>query len=135
MCLGDELLILERANYVHTCPKNLWREVFVLHKSVVSNVTISLLSRIFYWQGGELTDFCCATTAEPYVIETIKPVKVSWQEDPRFQDSSSEEEDDEPEATESERDKEMQVLFLFVILVVDDAMRILIASIHPVMES
>uniref|UniRef100_U3ICZ3 Nucleolar protein 8 n=1 Tax=Anas platyrhynchos platyrhynchos TaxID=8840 RepID=U3ICZ3_ANAPP len=44
---------------------------------------------------------------EPYVIETIKPVKVSWQEDPRFQDSSSEEEDDEPEATESERDKEM----------------------------
>lgn len=134
MCLGDELLILERANYVHTCPKNLWREVFVLHKSVVSNVTISLLSRIFYWQGGELTDFCCATTAEPYVIETIKPVKVSWHEDPRFQDSSSED-DDEPEATESERDKEMQVLFLFVILVVDDAMRILIASIHPVMES
>ncbi|KAM9182439.1 nucleolar protein 8 isoform 2-T3 [Mergus octosetaceus] len=43
---------------------------------------------------------------EPYVIETIKPVKVSWQEDPRFQDSSSED-DDEPEATESERDKEM----------------------------
>ncbi|XP_035193270.1 nucleolar protein 8 isoform X2 [Oxyura jamaicensis] len=43
---------------------------------------------------------------EPYVLETIKPVKVSWQEDPRFQDSSSED-DDEPEATESERDKEM----------------------------
>ncbi|KAI6077343.1 Nucleolar protein 8 isoform X2 [Aix galericulata] len=36
---------------------------------------------------------------EPYVIETIKPVKVSWHEDPRFQDSSSED-DDEPEATE-----------------------------------
>ncbi|XP_008497164.1 nucleolar protein 8 [Calypte anna] len=43
---------------------------------------------------------------EPYVIETIKPIKVSWQEDPRFQDSSSEG-DDEPEASESERDKEM----------------------------
>ncbi|XP_014809049.1 PREDICTED: nucleolar protein 8 isoform X2 [Calidris pugnax] len=43
---------------------------------------------------------------EPYVLETIKPVKVTWQEDPRFQDSSSEGED-EPEAPESERDKEM----------------------------
>ncbi|XP_068276084.1 nucleolar protein 8 isoform X2 [Nyctibius grandis] len=43
---------------------------------------------------------------EPYVVETIKPVKVTWQEDPRFQDSSSEG-DDEPEASESERDKEM----------------------------
>ncbi|KFV01484.1 Nucleolar protein 8, partial [Tauraco erythrolophus] len=47
---------------------------------------------------------------EPYVIETIKPVKVTWQEDPRFQDSSSEG-DDEPEASESERDKEMQVIW------------------------
>ncbi|KAM6256645.1 nucleolar protein 8 [Porphyrio hochstetteri] len=43
---------------------------------------------------------------EPYIIETIKPVKVTWQEDPRFQDSSSEG-DDEPEPSESERDKEM----------------------------
>nr|XP_009487344.1 PREDICTED: nucleolar protein 8 [Pelecanus crispus] len=43
---------------------------------------------------------------EPYILETIKPVKVAWQEDPRFQDSSSEG-DDEPEASESERDKEM----------------------------
>uniref|UniRef100_A0A8C3LGV4 Nucleolar protein 8 n=1 Tax=Chrysolophus pictus TaxID=9089 RepID=A0A8C3LGV4_CHRPC len=43
---------------------------------------------------------------EPYVFEAIKPIKVKWQEDPRFQDSSSED-DDEPEATESERDKEM----------------------------
>ncbi|XP_075015439.1 nucleolar protein 8 [Calonectris borealis] len=43
---------------------------------------------------------------EPYILETIKPVKVTWQEDPRFQDSSSEG-DDEPEASESERDKEM----------------------------
>ncbi|XP_053932547.1 nucleolar protein 8 isoform X2 [Cuculus canorus] len=43
---------------------------------------------------------------EPYVIETIKPVKVTWQEDPRFQDSSSDG-DDEPEESESERDKEM----------------------------
>ncbi|XP_018407790.1 PREDICTED: nucleolar protein 8 [Nanorana parkeri] len=32
---------------------------------------------------------------EPYKTETIKPAKVAWQEDPRFQDSSSEEEDDE----------------------------------------
>ncbi|KAM9271927.1 nucleolar protein 8 [Cariama cristata] len=43
---------------------------------------------------------------EPYIFETIKPVKVTWQEDPRFQDSSSEG-DDEPEASESETDKEM----------------------------
>ncbi|XP_074908842.1 nucleolar protein 8 isoform X2 [Buteo buteo] len=43
---------------------------------------------------------------EPYILEAIKPVKVTWQEDPRFQDSSSEG-DDEPEASESERDKEM----------------------------
>ncbi|NXP04772.1 NOL8 protein, partial [Thinocorus orbignyianus] len=48
---------------------------------------------------------------EPYVLETIKPVKVAWQEDPRFQDSSSEGED-EPEASASERDKEMQVIFV-----------------------
>ncbi|NXA27444.1 NOL8 protein, partial [Ibidorhyncha struthersii] len=47
---------------------------------------------------------------EPYIIETIKPVKVTWQEDPHFQDSSSEGED-EPEASENERDQEMQVLF------------------------
>ncbi|NXU59601.1 NOL8 protein, partial [Turnix velox] len=47
-----------------------------------------------------------STKEEPYVLETIKPVKVPWQEDPRFQDSSSEGED-EPEASESERDKEM----------------------------
>ncbi|XP_061864283.1 nucleolar protein 8 [Colius striatus] len=45
------------------------------------------------------------TKEEPYVLETIKPVKVMWQEDPRFQDSSSEG-DDEPEASESEKDKE-----------------------------
>ncbi|XP_063796783.1 nucleolar protein 8 isoform X2 [Pseudophryne corroboree] len=31
---------------------------------------------------------------EPYKTETIKPAKVVWQEDPRFQDSSSEEEED-----------------------------------------
>ncbi|XP_068014116.1 nucleolar protein 8 [Melanerpes formicivorus] len=43
---------------------------------------------------------------EPYVIESIKPVKVAWQEDPRFHDSSSEG-DDEPEASESENDHEM----------------------------
>ncbi|NXY74218.1 NOL8 protein, partial [Glareola pratincola] len=49
---------------------------------------------------------------EPYVLEIIKPVKVTWQEDPRFQDSSSEGED-EPEAPDSERDKEMQVIFVF----------------------
>ncbi|KAH0630067.1 hypothetical protein JD844_012663 [Phrynosoma platyrhinos] len=39
-----------------------------------------------------------------YVIETIKPPKVVWQEDPRFQDSSSE--DDEPEVFQSEAVKE-----------------------------
>ncbi|XP_035748118.1 LOW QUALITY PROTEIN: nucleolar protein 8 [Egretta garzetta] len=46
------------------------------------------------------------TKEEPYILETIKPVEVTWQEDPRFQDSSSEG-DDESEASENERDKEM----------------------------
>ncbi|XP_062441597.1 nucleolar protein 8 [Rhea pennata] len=46
-----------------------------------------------------------AIKEEPYVLETIKPVKVAWQEDPRFQDSSSED-GEEPEASENERDKE-----------------------------
>ncbi|NXA95269.1 NOL8 protein, partial [Melanocharis versteri] len=48
---------------------------------------------------------------EPYVLGTIKPVKVTWQEDPRFQDSSSEG-DDEPETSEIEKDQEMQFLSL-----------------------
>ncbi|XP_053325240.1 nucleolar protein 8 [Spea bombifrons] len=36
---------------------------------------------------------------ETYKIETIKPAKVAWQEDPRFQDSSSEGEDEEVTVT------------------------------------
>ncbi|NXD37677.1 NOL8 protein, partial [Copsychus sechellarum] len=44
---------------------------------------------------------------EPYILGTIKPGKVTWQEDPRFQDSSSEG-DDEPETSETEKDQEMQ---------------------------
>lgn len=60
--------------------------------------------------------FNCDIITEPYVLETIKPVKVPWQEDPRFQDSSSEgDDDDEPEAPENEGDKEMQVIFVFVV--------------------
>ncbi|XP_068763559.1 nucleolar protein 8 isoform X1 [Struthio camelus] len=47
-----------------------------------------------------------AVKEEPYELEAIKPVKVAWQEDPRFQDSSSED-DEEQEASENERDKEM----------------------------
>uniref|UniRef100_A0ABM5FKC5 Nucleolar protein 8 n=1 Tax=Pogona vitticeps TaxID=103695 RepID=A0ABM5FKC5_9SAUR len=44
---------------------------------------------------------------EPYTTETIKPARVAWQEDPRFQDSSSEEEEeDEPEIVQSEDAKE-----------------------------
>ncbi|XP_054496224.2 nucleolar protein 8 isoform X1 [Agelaius phoeniceus] len=43
---------------------------------------------------------------EPYALGTIKPVKATWQEDPRFQDSSSEG-DDEPEMSEIEQDREM----------------------------
>uniref|UniRef100_A0A8C8SPK2 Nucleolar protein 8 n=1 Tax=Pelusios castaneus TaxID=367368 RepID=A0A8C8SPK2_9SAUR len=42
---------------------------------------------------------------EPYITETIRPAKIAWQEDPHFQDSSSEE-DDEPEAPENENCKE-----------------------------
>ncbi|NXA76638.1 NOL8 protein, partial [Thryothorus ludovicianus] len=44
---------------------------------------------------------------EPYVLGAIKPVKVTWQEDPRFQDSSSEGDDDEPETSEIDKDQEM----------------------------
>ncbi|NXQ53495.1 NOL8 protein, partial [Anthoscopus minutus] len=43
---------------------------------------------------------------EPYVLGTMNPMKVTWQEDPRFQDSSSEG-DDEPETSEIEKDQEM----------------------------
>ncbi|XP_048171522.1 nucleolar protein 8-like isoform X2 [Corvus hawaiiensis] len=43
---------------------------------------------------------------EPYILGPIKPVKATWQEDPRFQDSSSEG-DDEPETSEIEKDQEM----------------------------
>ncbi|XP_070594709.1 nucleolar protein 8 isoform X2 [Erythrolamprus reginae] len=32
---------------------------------------------------------------DPYVVEILKPSKVAWQEDPRFQDSSSEDEESE----------------------------------------
>ncbi|NWX49170.1 NOL8 protein, partial [Steatornis caripensis] len=59
---------------------------------------------------------------EPYILETIKPVKVKWQEDPHFQDSSSEG-DDEPETSESERNKEMQVLFVFFSLPQTESVR------------
>ncbi|KAJ7316776.1 hypothetical protein JRQ81_002938 [Phrynocephalus forsythii] len=45
---------------------------------------------------------------EPYITETIKPARVAWQEDPRFQDSSSE--DDEPEIVESGDVKEVSPL-------------------------
>ncbi|NXB65415.1 NOL8 protein, partial [Struthidea cinerea] len=54
---------------------------------------------------------------EPYILGAIKPVKVTWQEDPRFQDSSSEG-DDEPETSEIEKDQEMQVPFVFVVCLV-----------------
>ncbi|XP_060095863.1 nucleolar protein 8 [Heteronotia binoei] len=37
------------------------------------------------------------TKEEPYLAETIKPSKVAWQEDPRFQDSSSEDDDEQEE--------------------------------------
>ncbi|KAE8611718.1 hypothetical protein XENTR_v10012573 [Xenopus tropicalis] len=43
-----------------------------------------------------------AIKEETYKIETIKPAKVAWQEDPRFQDSSSEGEDDDEPTTEKE---------------------------------
>ncbi|XP_075429902.1 nucleolar protein 8 isoform X1 [Ascaphus truei] len=36
-----------------------------------------------------------SVSEEPYKTEPIKPAKVAWQEDPRFQDSSSEGEDEE----------------------------------------
>lgn len=41
---------------------------------------------------------------DPYVIEILKPSRVAWQEDPRFEDSSSE--DEELEAAEVQDVKE-----------------------------
>uniref|UniRef100_A0A2D4F224 Nucleolar protein 8 n=4 Tax=Micrurus corallinus TaxID=54390 RepID=A0A2D4F224_MICCO len=41
---------------------------------------------------------------DPYIIEKLKPLRVAWQEDPRFQDSSSE--DEESEAAEVQDVKE-----------------------------
>lgn len=64
-----------------------------------------------------LFSFFGAVIAEPYTLGTIKPVKVTWQEDPRFQDSSSES-DDEPETSEIEKDQEMQVPFVFIVCLV-----------------
>ncbi|NWZ66931.1 NOL8 protein, partial [Acrocephalus arundinaceus] len=64
---------------------------------------------------------------EPYVLETIKPVKVTWQEDPRFQDSSSEG-DDEPETSEIEKDQEMQVPFVFLSLPRTESARVFFFS-------
>uniref|UniRef100_A0A8C4U4Z8 Nucleolar protein 8 n=1 Tax=Falco tinnunculus TaxID=100819 RepID=A0A8C4U4Z8_FALTI len=65
---------------------------------------------------------------EPYIVETIKPVKVTWQEDPRFQDSSSEG-DDEPETSESERNKETARFFFFS--KDDERLRGITELIHP----
>nr|XP_014344472.1 PREDICTED: nucleolar protein 8 [Latimeria chalumnae] len=42
--------------------------------------------------------------SEPYEIETLKAAKALWQEDPRFQDSSSEGEDDDTEESELKND-------------------------------
>ncbi|XP_075689846.1 nucleolar protein 8 [Rhinoderma darwinii] len=58
---------------------------------------------------------------EPYKIETIKSTKVAWQEDPRFQDSSSEEEEDTTVTvnTSSQSDRGSGIRFFF--FVKDDA--------------
>ncbi|XP_042305572.1 nucleolar protein 8 isoform X2 [Sceloporus undulatus] len=56
----------------------------------------------FSFFGGE--DNRSPMKEESYAIETIKRSKVAWQEDPRFQDSTSE--DDEPEGFQSEAVKE-----------------------------
>ncbi|XP_059572034.1 nucleolar protein 8 isoform X1 [Alligator mississippiensis] len=45
-----------------------------------------------------------AVKEEPYAVETIRPARFVWQEDPHFQDSSSE---DETEASKNENDKEI----------------------------
>lgn len=50
-------------------------------------------------------------------LEEVKPVKVTWQEESRFQDSSSER-DDEPETSEMEKERAMQVPFVFVVYLV-----------------
>ncbi|XP_056380002.1 nucleolar protein 8 [Hyla sarda] len=54
---------------------------------------------------------------EPYKIETIKPAKVAWQENPRFQDSSSEgeEEEDTPVNTGSQLQKNSSIRFFFFV--------------------
>ncbi|KAM4722826.1 nucleolar protein 8 [Rhinophrynus dorsalis] len=45
---------------------------------------------------------------EPYKIEKIKPCKVAWQEDPRFQDSSSEGEEEDEAPMEIATETSMQ---------------------------
>lgn len=40
---------------------------------------------------------------DEYKVEAIQAPKVSWQQDPRFHDSSSEEEEDEQEEDEEQR--------------------------------
>lgn len=44
--------------------------------------------------------------SDEYKVEPIKGAKVSWQVDPRFQDSSSEEEEDEDMEEEKEEKEE-----------------------------
>ncbi|XP_071017926.1 nucleolar protein 8 isoform X2 [Oncorhynchus clarkii lewisi] len=53
----------------------------------------------FSFFGGD-TAADTTTEKEEYRIETLKGAKVSWQVDPRFQDSSDEEEEEEEEAKE-----------------------------------
>lgn len=46
--------------------------------------------------------FLCRSLAAEYKVESIQAPKVSWQQDPRFQDSSSEEEEEEDDQEEDE---------------------------------
>ncbi|XP_065263552.1 nucleolar protein 8 [Emys orbicularis] len=76
----------------------------ILRLNVGGNVEEKSSGFTFSFFGDDMNK--SAVKEEPYIIETIRPARVAWQEDPRFQDSSSEE-DDEPEASESENCKEM----------------------------
>ncbi|KAM7169332.1 nucleolar protein 8 isoform 2-T2 [Macrochelys suwanniensis] len=76
----------------------------ILRLNVGGNVEEKSSGFTFSFFGDDMNK--SAVKEEPYVIETIRPARVAWQEDPRFQDSSSEE-DDELEASESENCKEI----------------------------
>ena len=55
--------------------------------------------------------FHCFDDIETYRVEAVKPGKITWQGDPRFQDSSSEEEDVTEETDDKKQSPEYVMCF------------------------